>query len=612
MISAGPDPLLERGAELEGLAAQPAAARAAAGSVALLEAPAGQGKTALLRVLRGTADGLRVLSATGAPLERDFAFGIVRQLFEAELRRADAERRARLLAGAAALAEPVFGLEASGDGHATLYGLYWLCANLAAEQPLLVIVDDAHWADAPSLRFLDALARRVEDLPVLLAIAARPAEPAAEQALLDGLATAPATTLLRPAPLSAEGVSSLVRARMEAPEPAFVQACFETTAGNPLLLTELLRAAPFAGRADEADAVRTTVPGTVARTVTARIRRLSPGALAVARATAVLGDATSVSRVAALSDVAEAEAELEVLARADLIEDGRFVHPMIAEVVDADLGVERARLHRRAARLLAADGALDGVVATHLLAAGPESDPWAAGVLAAAGRRALAEGAPDVALRCCSTPRPRTRDLALARAGAVPHGPRPAADARRGGGPRNARDRGRSRPAGGDRAPPAQRAAGGGRAAARGARRRHAERARHAGQGHAARRAATPASPAGRSRSARGPRHPGRAAPRSAGEARAARPGWRGPRARARRPTERARATGARRLVRGAHRRAAGGARRGARGAARRGAGLQRRRRGRVSAAGRARRGQRAARAAVPSRPCPRARGRAA
>ncbi len=302
MISAGPDPLLERGAELEGLAAQLAAARAAAGSVALLEAPAGQGKTALLRVLRGTADGLRVLSATGAPLERDFAFGIVRQLFEAELRRADAERRARLLAGAAALAEPVFGLEASGDGHATLYGLYWLCANLAAEQPLLVIVDDAHWADAPSLRFLDALARRVEDLPVLLAIAARPAEPAAEQALLDGLATAPATTLLRPAPLSAEGVSSLVRARMGAPEPAFVQACFETTAGNPLLLTELLRAAPFAGRADEADAVRTTVPGTVARTVTARIRRLSPGALAVARATAVLGDATSVSRVAALSD----------------------------------------------------------------------------------------------------------------------------------------------------------------------------------------------------------------------------------------------------------------------------------------------------------------------
>ncbi len=162
---------------------------------------------------------MRVLGATGAPLERDFAFGVVRQLFEGELHRAEPERRATLLAGAAALAEPVFGA-AAGDGgdasHSTLYGLYWLCANLAAEQPLLVVVDDAHWADAPSLRFLDALARRVEDLPVLLAIAARPAEPGAEQALLDGLATAPATHLLRPQALSPAGVGELVRARIDA------------------------------------------------------------------------------------------------------------------------------------------------------------------------------------------------------------------------------------------------------------------------------------------------------------------------------------------------------------------------------------------------------------
>ena len=58
---------------------------------------------------------------------------------------------------------------------------------------------------------------------------------------------------------------------------------------------------------------------------------------------------------------------------------------MVQEVVDAGLvGGERSRLHRRAARLLAEDGARDGVVATHLLAAEPEADPWAAGVLAAA------------------------------------------------------------------------------------------------------------------------------------------------------------------------------------------------------------------------------------
>ena len=95
---------------------------------------------------------------------------------------------------------------------------------------------------------------------MLLALAARPAEPGAEQELLDGLATAPATRLLRPAALSAEGVGELVRAHIDA-SPEFVEACFETTRGNPLLLTELLRAAPFEGRASEADDVRTTVPG---------------------------------------------------------------------------------------------------------------------------------------------------------------------------------------------------------------------------------------------------------------------------------------------------------------------------------------------------------------
>src|SRR4051794_33300452 len=142
MTGSGADSLLERGAELDELAQSLAAARAAHGSVALLEAPAGQGKTALLRVLReqAVAGGLRVLSATGAPLERDFAFGVVRQLFEGELHRADDVRRAALLAGAAALAEPVFGAAGGsrGDGRPpTPLGLYWLWAHPPPPEPPL-------------------------------------------------------------------------------------------------------------------------------------------------------------------------------------------------------------------------------------------------------------------------------------------------------------------------------------------------------------------------------------------------------------------------------------------------------------------------------------------
>ena len=76
--------------------------------------------------------------------------------------------------------------EDAGAGHdessyARLHGLYWLCANLAADAPLLVCVDDAQWADEPSLSFLGFLARRLEDLPVALVARHPPARRAGER-----------------------------------------------------------------------------------------------------------------------------------------------------------------------------------------------------------------------------------------------------------------------------------------------------------------------------------------------------------------------------------------------------------------------------------------------
>ena len=112
-------------------------------------------------------------------LERDHSFGVVRQLLEPAVVRADAERREALLEGAASLAAPAVGLAAggAGDRFAVLHGLYWLVANLAAleDRPLLLVVDDLQWADAPSLGFLAYLVRRLEGLPVAVAAAARPA-----------------------------------------------------------------------------------------------------------------------------------------------------------------------------------------------------------------------------------------------------------------------------------------------------------------------------------------------------------------------------------------------------------------------------------------------------
>ncbi len=86
MITVADAELLEREEELDALRALLADAREGCGGIAVVEGPAGQGKTALLRAVRAEATGMRVLHAVGAELERDFPFGIVRQLFLPALR----------------------------------------------------------------------------------------------------------------------------------------------------------------------------------------------------------------------------------------------------------------------------------------------------------------------------------------------------------------------------------------------------------------------------------------------------------------------------------------------------------------------------------------------
>jgi DNA-binding CsgD family transcriptional regulator len=407
--------LVERDGELALLRAAAADASARRGGVVVIEAPAGQGKTALLRAFReeATAAGLRVLPAVGAELGRDFPFGVVQQLFEGAARAAGEAGRARLFAGAADLARPA--LEPGAAAHdaadasfARLHGLYWLAANLADEHPLVLLVDDAHWADAPSLRFLDVLARRLEDLPILVAIGTRPAEPGAEQDLLDSLASGPNAQVLRPRALSVAGVGELLDRALGTPaEDAFVAAAAATTAGSPLLLRELLRTVAeegLQGRAGEVALLRRALPSNVGRIVIARLRRLAPDVLAVAQAVAVLGDGATLGDVAELAGlpVPETVSAHAALSRAGLLEAAelRFSHPIVREAVHADLvSGERADRHRAAAALRHRAGADPVEVAAHLLSAEPGAGAWARRALVVAGRRALSDGAPDVAAR---------------------------------------------------------------------------------------------------------------------------------------------------------------------------------------------------------------------
>jgi DNA-binding CsgD family transcriptional regulator len=407
--------LLERGRELGELDNLIDAACAGEGRVALIEGRAGIGKSRLLAEARERARsaGMRVLVAKGSELELEFAFGVVRQLFEPSL--VDAETRAAWLDGAAAAAGGIF--EAVADSpedaprdasFASLHGLYWLVVNAAADGPVLLALDDLHWIDRPSLRFVAYLARRLEGLPVLVATSLRSNEPGTDPALLGEIVNDPATVSVRPGALSADGVRELVRARLsEDADDAFCDACHSTTGGNPLLLRQLLSSLDTEGVAPEgrnAALVRDIGPRAVSRTVLLRLARLPGEAATVARAVAVLGENAHVPAVAALAGLDESVAAeaTAALARAEILDPDpplSFVHPLVRDAIYHDLPPgERELQHARAARMLADAGATPEQVASHLLTVPRRGDAWVAEQLVEAARAALRKGAPESAV----------------------------------------------------------------------------------------------------------------------------------------------------------------------------------------------------------------------
>jgi DNA-binding CsgD family transcriptional regulator len=425
------DVLLERDRQLELIEGCLGRACEARGGALVVEGPAGIGKTVLLAAARDAARarGFRVLRARGAELEQGFAFGVVRQLFESAVAGAPEDERARLLDGPPGVAVRLLSLPGPGDGHraavvadpsfAVLHGLYWLCANLAAEGPVALMVDDAHWADGASLRFLAFLLPRLEELPAAVLMAARPAEAGDSQGLLAALAMDPAAEVVAVAPLSHRGVAALVAAGLGAePDPEFAWACREATGGIPFLvrtLVEALREERVAPDVASAPTVHKVATTTLGRWAMLRLGRLGADAARLARAVAVMEQAEldQAARLADLELPAAARAA-DLLVQAGVLDNVPlgFAHPLMRGAVYRDIAIsERAEAHGRAARLLAEAHAGPARVAEHLLSTVPAGDRWAAGQLQAAGRDAAARGAPESAAaylrRALSEPPPR-------------------------------------------------------------------------------------------------------------------------------------------------------------------------------------------------------------
>ena len=378
------------------------------GGVVVLEGGVGIGKTSLLDACceRAGALGYEVLRGRGSELESDFPFGVVRQLFErtvtaggADLLSGPAGAAAGLLGG---VASPVTADDAS---FAVMHGLYWVAANLTARGPVLVAVDDAHWADEASLRWLAYLARRVEGLALSLIVALRPLDPVSSSPAL--LAVRGEAEIVRPAVLSTAAVASVVRDALPLEvSDELCAAIHDGCGGNPFYLHELVRAIQEDGRPlDELDVTGLLVTGKqdVATRLVARVVGFDPAALKLAQALAVLGDGGEARHAAAIASLPIAEAErlveglvrLEVLAPDELI---RFLHPVVREAVEGSMGRhQREQAHRHAARLLHRDGAPAGQIAAHLVGLRPAGDQWVLARLRDAAAEAMGGGTPTSA-----------------------------------------------------------------------------------------------------------------------------------------------------------------------------------------------------------------------
>jgi DNA-binding CsgD family transcriptional regulator len=427
--------LLEREGELDRIDALLAVAQAGSGGALAITGPAGIGKTSLLEAARERARlaGMRVLAGRCGELEGGFSFGVARQLFEPLLADAGIAEREVLLAGAARralaaiedIAEPAPAVAVCDPPFAVVHGLYWLAVNAGGAGPVLVAIDDLHWADPASLRFLLYLAARLAGLPVALALTWRTGEAMAAGAAdcLARLEQIAAGSVVSPGALSREAVRALLAGAFgTAPAEEFVAACHKLTGGNPFLLRELIHQLHADGAgpgAETAARVAGLGPRSVARAVALRVARLGPAAGELAKAAAILGDGARLHLVAALAGVglAEAAAAADGLARMGVLEPGtpvRFAHPIVRTAVYEDIPpVSRGVCHAAAARLLAAGGADPDAVCAHLLACEPAGSDEVVHQLRAAAARAVARGAPESAAAYLRRALAETTDVSL-------------------------------------------------------------------------------------------------------------------------------------------------------------------------------------------------------
>ncbi|WP_405884190.1 AAA family ATPase [Streptomyces sp. NBC_01136] len=428
----GPAPsasLWEREAEIADVVAAVKALRADAsssGSLLVFSGEAGIGKTALLAETRRIAEahGCAVWSARGGETVTSVPFNVMRQLLQPAMVSLMPEEVREYLGDWYDIAGPALGIAAPGDRQADPQGV---CDGLVAaarrlaksEWPLVLIVDDAHWADQETLQWLAAFAERLDDLSVLVVVARRPGDVSGERARQLDAVVAAARPIVTLSALTPDATAGLTRVTLgEHADAPFCREVWAVTGGNPYETVELLAKVqdselePVEASAAELRALNRSARG---RGLVARLEGLGIDATRFAWAAAILGTGISLDLAAQLAGMQRDEAVrcAELLGAARILTetepanrqltsgDLEFVHPLIASAVYRSIpDALRTAMHGQAAWAVTESGRGAAAASRHLLEVHPDDDPELVEQLREAAREHLAVGAPDAARRC--------------------------------------------------------------------------------------------------------------------------------------------------------------------------------------------------------------------
>ncbi|WP_073946340.1 ATP-binding protein [Streptomyces kebangsaanensis] len=399
--------------------------RSSSGGLLVFRGEAGLGKTALLAETRHIAEqrGCTVWSARGGETLRSVPFNVVRQLLQPALISLMPEEAREYLGDWYDIAGPALGIAEPGyrqaDPQGVCDGLVAAVRRLAGrEWPLVLLIDDAHWADEETLRWLAAFTERLDDLSVLVVVTRRPKEKDGDGArILDTAVAAAGVSDLNA--LTPEATTGLTRATLGPHADApFCREVWAVTGGNPYETVELLAKVrdselePVEARAGELRALNRSARG---GGLVARLEELGIDATRFAWAAAILGTDITVDLVARLATMGHGDAarcarllcDARILTEPDPAtargRDGEleFVHPLIATAVYNSIpDALRTAMHGIAAQVVTDSGLGAAAASRHLLQVHPDDDEELVGQLRQAAREHLAVGASDAARRC--------------------------------------------------------------------------------------------------------------------------------------------------------------------------------------------------------------------